>query len=279
MPQYFQPTAPRPSGLGAGISGEGANGQQGSSNATTQPTPTSMPLTLPEYDPNAAPLNPNLGQGRAVTVPVRALTEFNGINTQAPPEAMSGIESPYCLNVDGIRRVGVLQPRLGVAKLGTHGTYEDGVCVVPLGFTISGAAQMLIVTENGGTPNYQVVSQTLSIPQVKDRILAPTGLTLADAGTKRFTVAIDAMPMIGGIESVLIAWNIRTTTPRPPVSPWVFSGGYTDYITEIAWYGESAFASGNIASNLTVAGTANITVWVKTRLGMSQPASAKVAIA
>lgn len=259
---------------GAGLSTEGPQ-----SNTTAQPTPTSMPLTLPEYDPNAAPLNPNLGQGRAITVPVRALTEFNGLNTQSPPEAMSAIESPNCLNVDGIRRPGVIQPRLGVAKLGTHGTNADGICAIPLGFTVSGAAQMLIVTESGGSPTYQVVSQTCAIPVVRDRVAAPTGLVLADAGSKNFTVAIDSMPMIGGIESVVIAWNVRTTTPRSPTSQWVNTSCYSDSRTEVAWWGDSAFASGSIASGLAVAGTAYVTVWVKTRLGWSEPVSGKIALA
>lgn len=219
---------------------------------------------------------PDLGAGRSAIVPARAPDRFLGINTQAMPETLGLLETPNAVNVDGIRRPGAIQPRLGIVKTENATANTIGIGLVNLYFNVSGAQQGLLVSEYGtvATASLQATGIVCGVPPIR-AIVPATSITVTAPGSWNFAVAATSTPQTGGIEKVGIAWNLGGPFPTAPfLDPTRFSDTYTEY----AWYGDTAFSQ-TIASGTTTVGTrVYVTVWFITRLGRSAPMQGSVVV-
>lgn len=218
---------------------------------------------------------PDLGAGRSAIVPARAPDRFLGINTQAMPETLGLLETPNAVNVDGIRRPGAIQPRLGIVKTENATANTIGIGLVNLYFNVSGSQQGLLVSETtASAASLQATGIVCGVPPIR-AIVPATSMTVTASGSWNFTVAVGTALQTGGIEAVGVAWNLGGPFPT---SPSVDASRGSDNYTEYAWYGDTSFSQA-IASGTTTVGTrVYVTVWIITRLGRSAPLSGSVVV-
>lgn len=219
---------------------------------------------------------PRLGPTRKAAAGAFVQDRWLGLNQAVAPERLSPLESPDLVNMNTWARLGSLSTRMCRGKCAEAATRGTGVCVLPTSFIdASGARNVLMVSFSGSAQTLELSRLTLPAKPERGLDFVPD-VTLTSPSAGNIRVAISALPTVGGIEAVLSCWS----TVGYPTSPWsVDTRRNTAGREETAWFGVDSYSTDtDVTGEVSATSTVYVSVWLISRLGMSQPYHGTVSV-